>query len=397
MRYRSFAALILSLALLTPTVAGGQTGRGDKENRPNATDLGANAAMKYWQAFALLPNLDKDQEKLLEDWNKVPLDAAALKLIEKGEPSREYLGRAAKLQRCDWSLDYDDGIWLRMPFLGKALTLARLTALHARHEFKQGRWKSGWTDVTAVFYLGRHVEMAETFITRLVGYRIERMAMEAAAPYLPESKSGLPENAAADLDRLPAAPTIQQIVRREKEVGPAWLLQRIKTAEQQKPGAWQEVWNEVFDAIISSAEGRGPNRDSVNTIKNYEEATKALEGLLPLFDQLTKLVSLPPKEFDAQYPEFVKKAKAANPLAEYLLPNMNNFVPGERRLQTQIALFKAALAIVQGGQDKVNDIKDPFGAGPFEYRPLNKGFELKSKLLYKGEPVTLVVGQVKKD
>ena len=62
-----------------------------------------------------------------------------------------------------------------------------------------------------------------------------------------------------------------------------------------------------------------------------------------------------------------------------------------------MALFKAAIAVVQGGPDKLKDIKDPFGDGPFEYRALDKGFELKSKLLFKGQPVTLTVGKGKKE
>ena len=74
-------AIFLGLALIPSSTATAQ----DPDAR---AELGANAAMKYWQAFALLPPLDKDQEKLLERWNKVPLDAMALELIEKslGEP-----------------------------------------------------------------------------------------------------------------------------------------------------------------------------------------------------------------------------------------------------------------------------------------------------------------------
>ena len=40
---------------------------------------------------------------------------------------------------------------------------------------------------------------------------------------------------------------------------------------------------------------------------------------------------------------------------------------------------------------------DPFGDGPFEYRALAKGFELKSKLLDKGQPLMLKAGQEKKE
>ena len=48
------------------------------------------------------------------------------------------------------------------------------------------------------------------------------------------------------------------------------------------------------------------------------------------------------------------------------------------------------------GPDKVKATKDPFGDGPFEYRKLDRGFELKSKLVNQDKPVTLTVGQRKK-
>jgi len=64
-----FLPLVLVLSPASPATAQAP------DTKP---DLAANAAGKYWQAFALLPNLDKDQEKLLEQWTKVSLDAAAL-------------------------------------------------------------------------------------------------------------------------------------------------------------------------------------------------------------------------------------------------------------------------------------------------------------------------------
>jgi hypothetical protein len=357
-------------------------------------DLGANAAMKYWQAFALLPILDKDQEKLLEQWNKVPLDAAAQKLIDKSRISRVYLHRGAKLQRCDWSLDYEDGIFLRLPYLVKARTLARLTALHARHEFDQGHWKAGAEDVTALLKLARHLEREPIMIVQLVGYAIEAIAIEAAAPSLPELKPVMAQAVSDVLDALPAGPTLPQMVVQEKQTGPMWLIKELKKAEKQKEGSWHDVWKEVLSA---PGEGDSVDRDLVNSATTFEQAIKLLEDVLPFYDELEKMMALPWKEFDAQYPQFVKKAKAANPLAGYILPAMDNMVAAQRRNQTQLALFKAALAVVQGGPDRLKDFKDPFGDGPFEHRALDKGFELKSKLLFKGQPVMLTVGKGKKE
>src|SRR5438270_13424546 len=102
MRHGILLALLLSLAPPQPTPAAPQP--------PDAKpDLAANAALKYWEAFALMPALDKDQETLLAEWNKVPLDESARKLITASQKSRLYLYRGAKLRRCDWSLDYEDG------------------------------------------------------------------------------------------------------------------------------------------------------------------------------------------------------------------------------------------------------------------------------------------------
>ena len=47
-----------------------------------------------------------------------------------------------------------------------------------------------------------------------------------------------------------------------------------------------------------------------------------------------------------------------------------------------VAVFKAALTVVRDGRDQPQNIKDPSGNGPFEYRARDNGFDLKSKLLF---------------
>jgi hypothetical protein len=221
------------------------------------------------------------------------------------------------------------------------------------------------------------------------------MAIEAAAPWLPELKAVLAADGAAVLDALPSAATLVQLVQKEKQIGPQWLIRELQQAERDKPGAWQAVWIEIFNA--SGDEAEGPVRNAGESAKSFAQAIKLLEDLLPLNDQLAKLAALPWKEFDAQYPEFVGKTKAPHPLAGFILPSLDKYVASLRRSQTQMALFKAALAVVQGGPDKLKDIQDPFGDGPFDYRPLGNGFELKSKLLVKDQPLTLTVGTGKKE
>src|SRR3954452_23087255 len=237
MRHGILATFLLSAALLQPNSEAAQA--------PDAgPGLGANAALKYWQAFAFLPSLDKDQEKLLESWNKVPLDGPAQALIDKYRSSRADMHRAAKLPRCDWAENYDEGVRMLLPHLPKSVTLARLAALNARHEFAQGHWSEGAEDVVALLGLSHHLQMDPIMIANLVGFRTEAMAIEAAAPYLPDLKRALPEAAFNALAPPPAGATLPEMVLVEKRIGAGWMLGELKAAEARKQGSWQAVWNE---------------------------------------------------------------------------------------------------------------------------------------------------------
>jgi hypothetical protein len=369
---RSLVALCLSVAAVAPAVA----------QAPNT-----NAALKYWQAFGLLPALDKDQEKLVEEWSKVPLDAAARKVIDQSRNSVEYLHRGAKLDRCDWAPDYEDGIWLLLPHLGKARTLARLTALTARSEFEQGNAKAGWGHIVDLLRLARHVEVDPIMVNQLVGYSIETTAIDAAAPHLPGLKDALADAPAA-IDRLPAAMSLAHMLSAEQANFLRATVRQLKAAEEKKPGSWQDVWKGLF----AGDENPG-NRALADSAKTLDQAVKLVEGLIPLYDELAKLAELPPKEFGARYPEFVRKAEADNPLAKAILPAVDKVGAAQRRAEARLAMFKAAIAVVRGGSDALKGTKDPFGDGPFEYRAVGAGFELKSKLIYKDQPVTLTVGK----
>ncbi len=388
MRNGYFTGLFLPLALFSffPALAWAAGGPDAK------TDLGANAALKYWTAFAFLPPLDHNEEVLLKKCTTVRLDPAVLTLIERSRLSREYLHHAVKIPACEWSLEYGEGINLRLPHLEKARTLARLAVLHARNELEQGHWKEGAEDVTALLKMGRHLEMSPMFIPNLVGFAIESLAIETAAPYLPDLKQDLPEVGSEVLAAPPASPSLARMVLFEREISARWLIRELREVERRKPGSWRETWTEIF----RTPEG-GPTSDVVETPRTFEQAVKLLEDTLPFYDQMAKLTELPWKELDARLPVFLEKAKASNPPGGGLLPAPHKFVPSQRRVQTQKALLRAALAVLQGGPDQLKEFQDPYGDGPFEYRALDKGFELKSKLLLQDKPVTLRVGQRKRE
>src|SRR3954463_3600677 len=188
-------------------------------------------------------------------------------------------------------------------------------------------------------------------INQLVGDKIGGLAIPAAAPH-PAAATGAWGGVGAWSDRLRAGPTVAQMLKRENESFLGWMVGELKAVEKAKPGSWLDLWQEVTGV---PAEGGEPVPDVVKGVKSFDEAIKLTEGLTPLYDELAKLTELPPKEFDARYPEFLKKAKAANVLAGAVLPAVDRVMAAKHRAEARLALFKAAIAVVQKGPDAVKE------------------------------------------
>src|SRR5262249_41805577 len=144
----------------------------------NDPALAANAAMKYWQAFAQLPPRDEAQQEQLKNWLTTALNDAARKLVGGGEKRLLYPPPRAALPRCDWSLDYEDGVGLLLPHLDKARTLTLLACLRARIALADGRPADGLDDLLATLVMGRQVA-DPIMICLLVDQNIEANAIEA--------------------------------------------------------------------------------------------------------------------------------------------------------------------------------------------------------------------------
>jgi len=97
------------------------------------SDLGANAALKYWQAFASLPRFtDAEQTRLMSEHLTMPLDAQTREIVSKAEYSLRMMHHAEVLPACDWGIDWEaDGIEVLLPQMGAARVLSSLNALCA--------------------------------------------------------------------------------------------------------------------------------------------------------------------------------------------------------------------------------------------------------------------------
>src|ERR1700681_4914598 len=73
---------------------------------------GANAALKYWQAFAALPQVtEAEGQKLNAECLTMPLDAHAREVVTKAEYALQMLRYGAALPRCEWGIGYEEGVY----------------------------------------------------------------------------------------------------------------------------------------------------------------------------------------------------------------------------------------------------------------------------------------------
>src|SRR5262245_38957242 len=181
-------AFALALAAFTPTKFG--LAQQSSQQSAQQSELAGNAALQYWMAFSQMASLDKDQEKTLGEWSTISVDDPAVeKLLSASPNSLMFLHRGAALPRCDWGLDYNDGISMLMPHLSKARDLARLAALDARRALEHRNWTAARRDATSMMVLGRHIGQDPVMIGLLVRLGLEGMVVDLIAPYVPDMKA----------------------------------------------------------------------------------------------------------------------------------------------------------------------------------------------------------------
>jgi hypothetical protein len=123
--------LILSM-ILVAILSSGSTFAQEK------VELGDNAALRYWSAFAQMQDvaISKQQVKELSAIldGTAPYDDSKYKdLVEKNKPALEIMARGTALPNCDWGLEYEAGPDIPMDYAPKAVALARLNVLYVFH------------------------------------------------------------------------------------------------------------------------------------------------------------------------------------------------------------------------------------------------------------------------
>jgi len=356
-----------------------------------APDPCENAALKYWQAFATLPNFTgPDGQKLNAECLTMPLDAHAREMVTKAEHALQMLHRGARLPRCDWGIGYEEGYFTPLPHGPAARVLCSLACLRARMRFEAGQSAEAIDDIVAAMTLGRQVSQDSTLFMVLVGYGVEPCICETLALYLPRLNASVIKDLQTRLDALPPGGRPAKAMKSEAR-DMEWFVRKIKEAKDEESLL-------ALVSLVAAPEGTGRDRQEQGRAflkecgGTADGVVKFHEELRPCFELLAKMMDLPLDQFEKEW-EREEIKRTGNPVFKRLFPPMPKIRRAQARTEVRRALLSAAFAVQLNGPDALKNHPDPVVGGPFGYVAFDGGFELRSKLKQTDDkPVALTVG-----
>lgn len=355
------------------------------------TALESNAALKYWQAFAVMPQLDEQESRHFggtpggeypPNYFGAPLNDVASGLIRRSETALQLLHRGARHTACAWGVDLDDGPHALLPHSSKVRHLSGLACLRARSRFERGQHTAAVEDVLAVLTLARHAGSDRTLAGMYVQWATEKEAFAITAAYLPNVPRRDLEHLSAKLDALPRGGSLQDALQVEKEYLLGWYVSELRSKQPRKS---------IEDIFGPDAQTLGVARAAAAP---PEQLAELLEALEPHYDDLVRITDLSPEKRNDRFTSIQQSAQQASPLAKLFIPGYGVTFRNEPQARTRVAMFRAAVDIVLAGPEKVSAHTDPYG-GAFEYRALGTGpaFELFSTLNVNGGRFAMKFGE----
>jgi hypothetical protein len=154
---------------------------------PRAADAQAppaNAALRYWMAFAVMrdPPADKATADLLEHvgegtegWDETKLGP----IVDDNRQALAIMQRASTLTYCDWGLEYELGSQTPIAHLAKARTLGRLSVVAGKRLQAQGQLSQAVDLWLAGIQFSRHMAEGGSLISALSGERVMELSLRA--------------------------------------------------------------------------------------------------------------------------------------------------------------------------------------------------------------------------
>jgi hypothetical protein len=357
-----------------------------------------NAALLYWPAFAATEMLTENQIKIIRNWRDVPLDDKSIWLVTAdNRPYRtsfQHLHAGSLAPGCDWGLDFSQGPYLLLPYLNYGKDLSQRGCLSVRYELHQNHGHAAVEATRDVLVLARNMAHDPIIVAELLRYGIEKDAIEAISMGLDKLDAKSLAELASMINTLPPTATETDSIRLEAQVIPGWAIGKVTSAGEHPD--FQAIFG-----FMKASEAKGTGDESV------EDAVKSAGGsptgvlaslrkLLTYYDEAEKLVAarLTQDEFRPKAEELRHRFDGV-PFAKAILPALPRAHDATVAADTRLTLLNVAIAAVQNGPEAVKAFTDRVNHQPIAYEKLATGFRLTSKVMERGEAVTLTIGGAK--
>ena len=216
------------------------------------SQLGENAALRYWSAFAEMQDsaISDQQAKELNAIldGTAPYEHLKYKdLVVANRSAVETMARGTTIPNCDWGVDYALGPDAPVEYVRKALTLGRLNVLYAFHLLKNGDKDGGVHALAVGMHFSHDVANGGTLFATLVAKNLlvtHLRGMEFALHVEQLSASQKSVLLRALSQRHPDGLDWQSAVKREFEVPISGLDAKASAALAQIASAYESTLND---------------------------------------------------------------------------------------------------------------------------------------------------------
>ncbi len=345
-----------------------------------------DAVFHYRKAFAWLTNLAPADAELADQWKTVPLGRDVEALLRRASPTLASWRDGASLVKCAWDDVISNESLTRDHLDFRNLRVARLALLRSRLLFAQGQDEGALDDLFAVVRFARHVGTSGVLIAQLYRSGFEVAAITRIALVLPRLSEAVRKSLPARIRALPSPCPWFEIMRRESR----FILENSRRSEEdifapRKPRA---------ETAVDEYLNRFPEKIRAFTNGDRSRWRVLINEAPPLLTELAEILDQPRNEYKPRLDDFTARMNRVNPLVASVIDNAEGARFAFDRTHVLWTMLEAALTKLNLGSEAFLAIRDPYGTGPFAYRALEHGFELRSAFSMKDQPATvLMVGE----
>jgi hypothetical protein len=362
-----------------------------------------NPGLLYWEAIHFLPTHTGEDQMLFDSFLTEEVDDQYLQMAASYGNTMTLVRRAAKLKTpCDWGIDLADGADTLLPHLAKVKAVAIAVRFRAKAFLAQGKENEAVEDLVAAFVLARQAPKDGTLIAVLVQFAAENILITTVAENFHAFSPQALKAIQAGIDGAPAGTPVARCIDTGERLFVPWLKDLVQEMWGTNPGQDAKVKDELqamaeFRARLKEKLGSGLENDSAEVGDSTEAliqsagGTKA--GLIALLKSLDdkyleaeKILELPyDRYFPASETFFEEVRQSTNGLVRILFPALQKMRPREFYTLASLEALRAAIQFRLGGKSAFDQVRDPFGGGPFKFQRFtldkeDRGFELSSQL-----------------